>query len=481
LFALPWSAFQSFPSTINFLNAGDRFHPMRPILTDQSQSRVGAPLDWSELLTLFYYAGKGYSMHQIGTILHRDASTVTRNYNKFFHLIKGTSVYDGRWSRSRPEFQNHILTKTWILRHYLLFSILSDPGLSVRCIAQRMTESQFPFSVAKTRIGEEFLDMRINAIHPIKRPRMTIANADYRMKFVQDIWTDFRIFLPWLFTDEASIDRNNHVQSVRRVPGLLADQQIYVEREQFPMRIMVWGAISRNYKSPLIRVEGSINAVRYQMVIAESYVIESMNSRYGVNGWVFQHDGASPHRAKTTKQFLDDRCLTLSSQRHWPAHSPDLNVIENLWAKLKSGMGGRECQTPDALWHLAQEAWDKISYDEVNHLINDFEARLRAVEALGGQSLNGHRDVQQLLRSGCTVETITEMRAQETASVERFIHFSSQFFEPEQWTGLPCEAKIEDSFNIIEILPNAMRLKVNMMGKKWEELKEEAMKRGEDR
>jgi hypothetical protein len=139
-------------------------------------------------------------------------------------------------------------------------------------------------------------------------------------------------------------------------------------------------------------------------------------------------------------------------------------------------MGVHECRTPDDLWHLARETWDEISYDEVNHLINDFQARLRAVEALGGQSLNGHRDVQQLLRSGCTIETITEMRFQETASVERFIHSSCQFFESQQWTGLPCEAMIEDSLKIIEILPNAMRLKVDMMGKKWEELKEKEMK-----
>jgi hypothetical protein len=90
-----------------------------------------------------------------------------------------------------------------------------------------MGTSQFPFSVGKTRIAEELSAMEINAIHPIKRPKMTTANRDYRLKFVQDIWTDYRIFLPWLFTDEASIDRNGHIQFVRRVPGLLTDQRIF--------------------------------------------------------------------------------------------------------------------------------------------------------------------------------------------------------------------------------------------------------------
>jgi hypothetical protein len=128
-------------------------------------------------------------------------------------------------------------------------------------------------------------------------------------------------------------------------------------------------------------------------------------------------------------------------------------------------MGVHECRTPDDLFHLARETWDEMSDDEVTHLINDFEARLRAVQTLGGQSLNGHRDVQQLLRSGCTIEMTTEMCVPETASVERFIHSSCQFFESQQWTGLPCEAMFEDSLKIMEILPNAMRLKIDMRTK----------------
>jgi hypothetical protein len=81
-----------------------------------------------------------------------------------------------------------------------------------------------------------------------------------------------------------------------------------------------------------MRVHGHLNVDQYQVMIAASGVIELMNARHGQNCWVFQHDGASSHRAKTTKQFLEPLCLTLSSEFHWPANNPDLNVIENLWA-----------------------------------------------------------------------------------------------------------------------------------------------------
>jgi hypothetical protein len=83
-----------------------------------------------------------------------------------------------------------------------------------------------------------------------------------------------------------------------------------------------------------MRVAGHLNADQYQAMIAASDVIELINARHGQKGWVFQHDGASPHRAKITRQFLEPLCLTVLSDFHWPANSPDLNVIENLQAIL---------------------------------------------------------------------------------------------------------------------------------------------------
>jgi hypothetical protein len=85
-------------------------------------------------------------------------------------------------------------------------------------------------------------------------------------------------------------------------------------------------------------------------MIAASSVIELMNARHGQKGWVFQHDSASPHRAKTTQQFLEPLGLTLSSEFHWSANSADLNIIENLWAVLKGRMATQDSETADELW-----------------------------------------------------------------------------------------------------------------------------------
>jgi transposase len=221
---------------------------------------------------------------------------------------------------------------------------------------------------------------------------------------------------------------------------------------------MVWGAIGLNFKSPLILVNDSINALEYQHIIQRSQVIESMNAMHGPNCWVFQDDGASPHRAKSTRQFLDHQCMTLSSGLHWPAHSPDLNVIENVWAIMKSEIGKFNCQTPEDLWVIAQAAWDHISIELVNNLISDFQCRLRSVEVLAGQSLNGHREVHEMLSSGMyTIEDIIQMRKQEGVNLLQFKFHSWNFFRDQSWVGKTCDEMLNDSMEIIQYLPEPLR------------------------
>jgi hypothetical protein len=220
-----------------------------------------------------------------------------------------------------------------------------------------------------------------------------------------------------------------------------------------------------------MRLSGNMKALVYQQMVAASGVIEWMNERYGENAWVYQDDGASPHRAKSTKQFLNNRCLTLSSKLHWPAHSPDLNVIENLWAILKSKIIQYQSKTSEDLWTAAQLAWNEITIEEINHLIEDFDNRLKCVEALGGQSLNGHRDVQRMLRTGHTIEEIQIMREEEHSRLSRFIDLSNQFFEPESWRGITCEERIRNSIEIVTtVLPEAVQQKVGMTEKNWSDL-----------
>jgi hypothetical protein len=98
-------------------------------------------------------------------------------------------------------------------------------------------------------------------------------------------------------------------------------------------------------------------------------------------------DGASPHRAKSTRQFLSERCRMLTKELQWPAHSADLNVIENCWGVVKSRMDVQEGMTPDDLYDAANRCWESITATEIHNLISSFSARVQACCALQGECL----------------------------------------------------------------------------------------------
>lgn len=71
----------------------------------------------------------------------------------------------------------------------------------------------------------------------------------------------------------------------------------------------------------------------------------------------------------------------------WPANSPDLNPLENLWHILRTNINKRK---PKPMWKqdliaVLTEEWKLIPKYKINALINSMPRRLQAViRAEGG-------------------------------------------------------------------------------------------------
>ena len=431
----------------------------RPIRT--IKVRIGS-LTPEDTIRMAFLRGQGKSIRQIATILHRSKTVVGDAVQSFADLFQDPEDEDfGEFDfADSPDADT---PERWLLRHYLIYILLENPTLSVRDIEERLDQSGFPFKVHKTKVADELVEMSIRSVHPIPVPGLTEEQYRYRVFFARNILTDFTMLLPWMFTDEMMISRENHNYRVRRIPDLQAPAELYATREQYPLKIMVWAAIARDYKSPIVRVNGRLNAEGYQQIVWESGVIQHMNARYGQNAWIFQQDGASPHRATTTNVFLAAHCRALSSDLHWPAHSPDLNVIENLWAILKRKMPRQGARTQDELWVQVQRIWDEVTIDEINNLVDSFRSRLMAVIALHGESLNGHSDVRRLLEEGYRPDEISALHEEEKGIVQRFVELSRQFFGQAGWNTVRCEEVLQESMDIIRQLPEKSREKMKMI------------------
>ncbi len=89
-----------------------------------------------------------------------------------------------------------------------------------------------------------------------------------------------------------------------------------------------------------------------------------------------QQDNAKPHSAHITKSWLRRKRVRVLD---WPACSPDLSPIENVWRISKRKMRQRRPRTVSHLKTCLQEEWDKITPETLHHLVSSVPKRLLSV------------------------------------------------------------------------------------------------------
>ena len=114
---------------------------------------------------------------------------------------------------------------------------------------------------------------------------------------------------------------------------------------KYPQSVMVWGAMSAAGVGPLCFIKGRVNAASYQKIL-EHFMLPSAEKLYEDEDFIFQHYLAPAQSAKTTGKWFTDHGITVLN---WPANSPDLNPIENLWDIVKSKLRVTRPNTVDEL------------------------------------------------------------------------------------------------------------------------------------
>jgi transposase len=93
-------------------------------------------------------------------------------------------------------------------------------------------------------------------------------------------------------------------------------------------------------------------------------------------------DNASQHTAKLTKQL---HCLNGIDNVCWPANSPDLNPIENVWRLLKQRVAKRHPRTLVELRQCIEKEWAGLELSDFARYIENMGERCQAVvDARGG-------------------------------------------------------------------------------------------------
>ncbi|GFT85763.1 transposable element Tcb1 transposase [Trichonephila clavipes] len=84
---------------------------------------------------------------------------------------------------------------------------------------------------------------------------------------------------------------------------------------------------------------------------------------------LFQLDNARPHVARIVQRFFVNHQIELLS---WPAPSPDLSSIENMWSMIVQRLTQitPPDATPDQLWQRVEATWSAVPQKHSQSLFN---------------------------------------------------------------------------------------------------------------
>ncbi len=119
----------------------------------------------------------------------------------------------------------------------------------------------------------------------------------------------------------------------------------------------------------------NVTAPVYQDIL-EHFMLPSADQLFKDADFIFQQDSAPAHTAKSTKSWLNDHGV---GELDWPANSPDLKPIENLWGIVKRKMRNKRPKNGDELKATVKETWASIPPQQCHKLITFMPRRIEAV------------------------------------------------------------------------------------------------------
>ena len=126
---------------------------------------------------------------------------------------------------------------------------------------------------------------------------------------------------------------------------------------------MVWGAVTKSVRSPLVFVEQGIklNQENYQNDILVGSLLPWAKGHFKKRPRTFQLDSAPSHGAKKMQEWLYQPMFpTLFPKRKGPPSSPDLNLLDfGIWGYLESKVSATH-KSLEALKMKLRKEWLKM-------------------------------------------------------------------------------------------------------------------------
>lgn len=322
-----------------------------------------------EISAMRRMSARGFSTHEIAAMFSISSATVS------YWLRKQGGRCEARSTPPRRNAAAVDLRRAHVLSLALRTTPAGLPESLSAMAIKRVLQREFGIEVSKQTVVSDLHKLQLTAAVRPKvcclpqdhATRQAFAEQHRRMNPNRIVFTDEKIFTT---NDEGS--RTQWVaQGMRPSPRL--------KMRWPPGRVMVWAAIGNNFRH-LVFLPNNVGREREHFrLTARAYVRRCLSSIVPflqTSGRTLQQDGAACHTAGSTLRYLEEKGIRVLQS---PPRSPDLNVIETLWAIMAPRVTKLAPTNRVQLEAAIATVWEELDTRTVNSLVGSFPKRCAEV------------------------------------------------------------------------------------------------------
>lgn len=141
--------------------------------------------------------------------------------------------------------------------------------------------------------------------------------------------------------------------------------------------VIVWGCVTMHGVGRLVLIKQDFTPEVYIQILDEN-LEDSVSDTFHHEAvaFLFQQDNTLIHNEKVVERWLNHSDIETIK---WPAMSPDLNIMQNLWREVATTVQNKQPTSQDEFVKSIQTAWKNIKIETISSLYQSIPQRIQLV------------------------------------------------------------------------------------------------------